>query len=460
MMRSRSLPALLAFTLVIASCAGTARSLTQPPAATPAPPTSAGALSPSATALAPTEPTRPTQPTRLVVDAVEAAVYLPVGERDQASSADALEIGAQVAGNTAFALELYDELRAEPGNLLLSPYSITAALAMTYAGARGTTQAEMRRVLHFDAEPDRLHAVLGALELELAARSTEAVRLNVANQTFGARGARFEDDFLRTLTQHYGAPMATLDFATDPETARQAINEWAASQTEERITELFPAGSIDPTTALVLANAVYLHAKWKFPFDAGGTTDQPFELPDGVTVQVPTMHYNDSLPSATTAEYEAVELPYDGEALSMVVIEPQDMDRFERKLTPARLQQVLDTITPGGIHLSLPRFSFRNHHSLKGTLAAMGMPSAFGPGADFSGMTGAPNLWIQSAEHDAFIEVDEEGTEAAAATGMAMAGSHGPTVTIDRPFLFLIRENETGSILFLGRVTDPRSAPD
>ncbi len=210
-----------------------------------------------------------------------------------------------------------------------------------------------------------------------------------------------------------------------------------AEATRQKIEQLFPEGSIEENTALVLANALHLQADWKFPFSPARTTDQQFLLADDSRVDVPTMHYDESLPSSRGEGWAAVRLPYSGEQLSMTVIVPDDLASFEQKLDVALLEQVEASIRPGGIHLSLPRFTARTHLSLPDTLEDMGMPSAFGS-ADFSGMTPGRGLFLAAVEHEAVVEVDEEGTKAAAASGGAMAGSHGPTITVDRPFVFVI----------------------
>ena len=237
------------------------------------------------------------------------------------------------------------------------------------------------------------------------------------------------------------------------------INQWVAERTEDRIEELHPEDALDSQTRLVLVNAIALDAPWEFPFDPAATADQPFTRTDGSTVNVPTMHYDEYLASATTGEFQAVELPYGGGALSMVVIVPSDLAAFEASLTSESLQTAIDSLTDGGIHLSLPRWTARTHLTLNDILIALGMPTAFTPLADFSGMVDGGGLWIDRVEHEAFIEVDEEGTRAAAATGGVMAGSHGPTVEVNRPYLYVIRDRGAGTILFIGRVTDPSLTP-
>jgi serpin B len=232
-------------------------------------------------------------------------------------------------------------------------------------------------------------------------------------------------------------------------------HQWTAEQTADRINELFPAGTIDPTTVLALVSATYLDAPWHFPFNRELTSPERFGRLDGTTASVPTMHFNEYLPSGLGEGWQAVRLPYRGRQLSMIVIVPDDLRAFEAQLDSEVLDSVRNTITDGGIHLSLPRFSLSYHASLIPSLRTLGVESAFGDEADFSGITGAPGLSISAIEHETFVEIDEEGTEAAAATGTAMAGSHGPTVAVDRPFLFVVQHDKTGAVLFAGRIADP-----
>lgn len=370
------------------------------------------------------------------------------------------DVAALTEAQTAFALDLYRAIRDEvDGDLVIGPTSLHTVLAMIRAGAAGRTADEMDAVLH--AGGIELHAVGNALDRVLQDRNgTEGIDLSTANRVWVQDGLPLTEEYVGTIAGNYGAALAATDFTADPEAARSAINGWVAGATRDRIEELFPDGSLDASTRLVLTNAVSLDAAWRFPFDPQRTSDAPFTLADGSQVDVPTMHYDEHLPAAIGRDWAAVELPYAGEALSMTVIVPEDLAAFERHLRADVLADVLERISDGGIHLSLPRFTARSHLSLNQTLAAMGMPTAFGGGADFSGMTGQPGLFLQAVEHEAIVEVDEEGTQAAAASGGAMADSHGPTISVDRPFLFLIRDEPTGAVLFLGRVTDPREAGD
>jgi serpin B len=383
-------------------------------------------------------------------------LYGTIKERDRSGKADGADFTALVRAQNAFALSLLSALRdLEPEkNLAVSGYSVHQVLAMLHAGAAGTTAEELGRVLGAGLPPERLHATLNALDLELRTRGDD-VTLAIANRVWAQKGLPVLPAFLDHLTRHYGAPMAVTEFAAAPEAARAAINDWIRRATGDKIPELFRGGSINAQTRLVLANALYLDAPWKYKLRAG-TEKQPFERLDGTSVPVPMMYHDDFLPSAADyqAGWAAVELPYRGEELAMVVIAPLDLRRFESRLTLEQLEDIFAKIKHGGIHLSIPRFKFSFHASLKETLMKLGLPSLFGA-ADLSGITGKPELSVEHFEHEVFVDVDEEGTKAAAASGAALPLSHGPTVDVRRPFLFAIRDRLTGALLFLGRVVDP-----
>lgn len=385
-----------------------------------------------------------------------------VTERSVDGGADGRNTTAAVAGMNAFAVDLYRAVIAsETGNTVISPYSVTFALGMIYAGARGDTAREMAGVLHAAGlSPEDWHEGINAYDLTLDARTAGSpTTWAAANKVWAAPGLALRDDYLDVLTGDYGSPLAEADFGADPDAQRQLVNGWVAEQTNDLITELFPHGSLTAQTRMVLVNAVALDAPWEFPFDPASTRTEPFTRADGSVVRVPMMHYDEYLPSAWKEDYQAVELPYGGGALSMVVIVPADLETFETTLTPESLDAVIDTIGDGGIHLSLPRWTARTHLSLKETLSALGMPMAFGGSADFSGMVEGGGLWLDQVEHEAFVEVDEQGTRAAAATGGEMVESHGPTVEVNRPYLYVIRDRGSGTILFIGRVTDPTVTP-
>jgi serpin B len=378
-------------------------------------------------------------------------------ERSIDIDADGRNTTAAVAGMNAFAVDLFRAVAADQrDNVVVSPYSVTFALGMIYAGARAQTATEMAAVLHADIPGVDWHEGINAYDLTLDARTTESpTTWSAANKVWTLPGLPLRDDYLDVLTGAYGSPLAEADFVTDPDAQRFVINRWVAEQTEERITELLPTGALTQQTLMVLVNAIALDAPWEFPFDPAATNAEPFTRPDGTTIDVPMMHYNEYLPSATTDTYQAVELPYGGGALSMVVIVPSDIAAFEAALTDDSLTATLASIEDGGIHLSLPRWTARTHVRLDDILAALGMPTAFTAAADFSGMVDGGGLWIDRVEHEAFVEVDEQGTRAAASTGGVMAGSHGPTVEVNRPYLYVIRDRGAGTILFIGRVTDP-----
>jgi serpin B len=389
--------------------------------------------------------------------------------RDLAPDVDFATIDALTESNRAFAMDLYQELAVEDGNLFLSPHSISLALAMTYAGARGTTASEMATALHFDLPEAELHPAFNALDLELATREQlppdvegDPFRLSVVNQTFGQTGFGFETPFLDTLAVNYGAGMHLLDFAADPEGSRTAINEWVEDHTEDRIEDLLPAGSITNDTKLVLANAIYFKASWAAPFDPANTSDGAFTTLDGTLSTVPMMHTVEPLPGAWAEGdgWVAARLPYVGEQLGMGVLVP-DAGRFteiESSLDGATFDAILDDLTPAELNVTLPKFGFEDDFDLVPPMEALGMEQAFTGEADFSGMTTESVLRISGILHKSFIDVNEEGTEAAAATAVVMTDTaigEVRTIDVDRPFLFWVYDVPTGALLFVGRVVEP-----
>jgi len=373
-----------------------------------------------------------------------------------------------VEGNSAFAFELYQALKGKEGNLFYSPYSISVALAMTYAGARGETAQQMAATLNFLLEQERLHPAFNWLDAELASRGEgaegkdgEGFRLNIVNAIWGQKDYEFLSDFLDVLAENYGAGLRILDFINETEKSRLAINQWVSDQTEGRIKDLIPQDAIDALTRLVLTNAIYFNAAWENTFDEDMTADGPFYLLDGGQVTVPMMKQTESFGYTEGEAYQAVELPYDGGELSMVILLPEagQFQAFEEGLQSQQVSDIISGLQSTGVALTMPKFEFDSEFSLTNTLAGMGMPIAFSGDADFSRMTGNRELFISDVVHKAFVAVDEAGTEAAAATAVIMpeSGPPEPTVevTIDRPFIFLIRDIETGAILFVGRVLNP-----
>ena len=373
-----------------------------------------------------------------------------------------------VEGNSAFAFELYQALKGKEGNLFYSPYSISLALAMTYAGASGETSQQMAATLQFMLEQERLHPTFNWLDAELASRGEgaagkdgEGFRLNIVNAIWGQKDYEFLPAFLDVLAENYGAGLRILDFITEAEKSRLIINDWVSDQTEGRIEDLIPQGAIDALTRLVLTNAIYFNAAWEYPFDEKVTADGPFYLLDGGQIIVPMMRQTESFGYTEGEEYQAVELLYDGGELSMVILLPEasQFEAFEEGLQTQQVCDIISGLQLTEVALTMPQFEFDSEFSLKDTLAEMGMPIAFSGDADFSGMTGNRELAISDVVHKAFVAVDEAGTEAAAATAVIMKLTAVPEppveVTIDRPFIFLIRDIETGSILFVGRVLNP-----
>ncbi len=377
------------------------------------------------------------------------------------------DMATLVVGNSAFAFDLYHALREEGGNLFYSPYSISVALAMTFAGARAETERQMAETLHYRLSQEELHPALNALDLEMASREKdgEGFRLNIANAIWGQSGYEFNPEFLDVLALNYGAGLRPLNFAEAPEESRTAINDWVAERTEERIKDLIPQGAIDWKTRLALTNAIYFNAAWHIPFQEGATRDRTFHLLDGAAVETPMMTQTASFGYLQGDGYQAIDLLYMGEEMSMTLLVPDEnkFSQFEAALDAGSVGSILKNIRPERLDLTMPLFDFESQVSLKETLKAMGMQDAFSStDADFSGMDGRKCtedpacLIVTDVFHKGFVSVDEEGTEASAATGVLMGPtSMPPQVTIDRPFIFLIRDIETEAILFVGRVVDP-----
>ncbi len=373
------------------------------------------------------------------------------------------------AGNTAFALDLYQTLKGQDGNLFYSPFSISLALAMPYAGARGNTETQMGQVLHFTLPQDRLHPAFNALDLALTNKvngEDDDFDLNITNSIWGQQGYPFLQTFLDTLSLNYGAGMRMADFENNPEPSRQEINQWVSDQTKERIPELIPQGAITVDARLVLVNAIYFNAKWQFPFDSNLTQDGSFTLLDGSQSTVPMMRFHEEKQLLYTdgEGYRAIALPYIGNTATMLIVLPDSgtFANFERGFDVAQLETLKSNLHPMPVLLTMPKFSFSNTFSLSDALANMGMTDAFTHGiANFSGQNGSKDLYISAIFHQAFVAVDELGTEAAGATAVIemLEGQSVDliTMTIDHPFLFFIQDSETGTILFAGRVVAPET---
>jgi serpin B len=368
-----------------------------------------------------------------------------------------------VAGNTAFAADLYARLRKDKGNLFLSPFSISTALAMTAAGARGQTLAEMRKVLHLPEDPNPAFSQLLAPMHSVPPGLKRAYELSVASALWGQKGLPWKPEFIELTRKFYGAGLSEVDFA-ETEAARKVINDWVAAQTREKIKDLIGPGVLDRDTRMVLTNAIYFKSAWFFPFNKGATQTQPFTLADGTKVDAPLMTQTEGFRYAEDESTQVLELPYQMGELSMVVLLPKSADglaKLEEGLTADKLAAWEKAAKHAEVRVSLPRFRTEREFSLAPVLKAMGMASAFGRGADFSGMTAAEKLFIAEVLHKAFVDVNEDGTEAAAATAVIMKRASAlprePKVfRADHPFVYLIRENKTKSVLFLGRLENPK----
>lgn len=370
-------------------------------------------------------------------------------------------------GNNAFALDLYQSLRSRDENLILSPFSISLALAMMYAGARGDTETQMADVLHFGPQAET-HPAFNALDLALEDtgvvpdKDQEPMQLDIANAVFAEQTFTFLPDFLDTLAVNYGAGMRLMDFANKPDPSRKEINQWVSDETKDKINDLLPENAVTPDTKMVLVNAIYFKADWLSPFDANDTYDGTFKLLDGSEVTAPMMGQHMNIPYFVGDGYAAAEIPYAGESAVMTLLVPDEgkFEEVEAELDGAMFEEMISNLAPADVTLRMPKFEYESSFMLSDTLAGMGMPNAFDADlADFSGMTDQQALYIGNVIHKAFVAVDEEGTEAAAATAVIMEAATAimpaNLLVIDRPFIYFIRDVESGQILFIGRVLNP-----
>ncbi|MCL2679091.1 MAG: serpin family protein [Dehalococcoidia bacterium] len=387
--------------------------------------------------------------------------------RNTSPNVSSNNLGKLVTGNSAFALDLYQTLKdGNDGNLFYSPYSLSLALAMAYAGAKGKTASEMSDVMHFTLSPQALHAAFNYLALEIDKRGevtdySDGFALDVVNDVWGQQNFQFLAGYLDTLAENYGAGLRILDFENDAEAARQTINQYIEDNTNGRIKDLIPQGAITELTKLVLTNAIYFNASWETPFTKELTGDGVFTLLDDTQVSALMMRQSGSFKYAEGNGWQAVELPYEGGEIAMLVLLPGagNFKAFEDSLDMSMVNGAVAALENMTVNLSLPKFSFDSSFGLKQALESMGMRQAFSDSADFSGITGTKELYIADVVHKAFVKVDETGTEAAAASGVIINATsvqvNQVTFNADRPFIFLIRDIPTGSILFVGRVMNP-----
>jgi serpin B len=372
------------------------------------------------------------------------------------------EVQMLAKSNNEFAFDLYGQLAPDDGNLFFSPTSISTALAMTYAGAEGVTAKEMATTLNFTQPSDEIHSAFASLMATLSAPEKD-YELRVANRLWGQTGYGFLPKYLAITKKEYGAELAQLDFINQPDKSRQEINTWVEEQTNDKITDLLPQGSITDLTRLVLTNAIYFKGKWEHEFDKKDTKDSPFTTSAGQKVDAPLMFQKEKFKYGETEHAQLLELPYKGNDLSMLVVLPKKVDGLpavEKNLTAANLEKWAALVRKQEVKTYLPRFKLTEEFQLNSMLAELGMPSAFDDRkADFSGMNGRKDLFISAAVHKAFVDVNEEGTEAAAATGIVVGIRSAPldpkVFRADHPFVFVIRDNRTSSILFIGRIVNP-----
>ncbi len=392
-------------------------------------------------------------------------------ERDLSPDISESSLEQLVAGNNTFAFDLYHAMLEGDANQVYSPYSISLAFAMTYAGARGDTASQMADVLGYTLSDNDLHSAFNQLDLDLAARpdqvdvsDDERFELSIANALWGQEDYQFLPEFLDLLATRYGAGMRLVDFQGNPAQARKLINNWVSDQTQKRIKDIIPAGLPDPLTRLALVNAINFNATWQHQFEPNDTRQGTFYLLDGTesTVDMMGMEDGETFSYADGEGWQAIALPYKGGLAEMVIIMPDEgnFEAFDASLSAQVYDGVISSLAPTMVYLDMPKFTFEASYGLSDALVDLGMTDAFDPGlADFSGMDGSRLLYIGDALHKAFIAVDEKGTEAAAATIVLMAMSAMPLegihLTIDHPFFFVIRDVPTNTILFMGRVLNP-----
>ncbi len=395
---------------------------------------------------------------------------------DEPPAADARAMAAVAKGNETFAFALYAKVGGAGGNLFFSPFSVSAALAMTMAGARGNTRVEMAALLGLPDPDEKLHPAFGKLIEDLNSRKYKGrweddpdagrkpFELVIAGSLWGRRGYPFEEGFRKLAAASYGAGLVETDFGADPEKARIEINAWVENKTADRIKDLLSKGSVTELTRLVLVNAVYFKAAWEEPFEKSATAEGPFHVSESATVAARFMRLTKTFRYAKTRGVEILAMPYIGRELNMLVLLPEPSSGIaglEKDLKPEKLAALLRALKWEDVEVSLPKFRIESALNLKETLESMGMKDAFNPAAaDFSGMAGTGEISIGIVVHKAFVEVNEEGTEAAAATAVSMEGESADEVKpvvfkADRPFMFLLRDEKTSSILFIGRVADP-----
>jgi serine protease inhibitor len=372
--------------------------------------------------------------------------------------------------NTRFALKLYEQVCKHPGNLFFSPFSISTALGMTCAGARGQTAREMNKVLHYSLDDADVHSAFAGLHKEInetGADSKGSCRMTSANALWGQKGYGYLPEFIKLTRENYGSVLQELDFRTAPSDARKSINSWAEKHTEKTIRDLVPEGVLTPNTRLVLTSAIYFKGPWARPFFKDKTKDDAFHVSNTNDVKAAFMRRTDKYGYYSDATFQMLEMPYIGEDLTMVILLPREIEGiavFEKTLNVDSLADWFTRMRTLEVQVAIPKFKTTRAMNLKKELTVLGLGQIFGDEADFSGMnSGKEPLHVDDVVHKAFIEVNEAGTEAGAGTGVAISARGGtqtaktaPIFDADHPFLFMIRDTRSDSILFLGRMVNPQ----
>ncbi len=379
-------------------------------------------------------------------------------EQKDDSEATPEKVNAVVNANNEFAFDLYSKYKDEKeGNIFFSPYSISTALAMTYEGARGQTAEEMQNVFHFPDESVRRPG-FAKLHNEIN-KKDKKYQLSTANALWAQQDYKFLDQYFNIIERYYDGGVTNLDFIGETEKSRVTINNWVEDQTKNKIKDLIPQGSINYNTKLVLTNAIYFKGDWVLQFDKKKTEEADFKVSPDKTIKVQMMSLTGDKAKfnyAETEELQILEMPYEGNELSMLVILPRkNLESID--INNEKLNELRSMLSERKVSVYMPRFKFETKYFMAKDLAEMGMPTAFSMGADLSGMTGNMDLFIDKVIHQAFVEVNEEGTEAAAATAVivALKSSMSDYFMADHPFMFIIQQKDTGNILFMGRVVDP-----
>jgi serpin B len=378
----------------------------------------------------------------------------------------AQDVSGVVNGNNQFAFDLYAKYKTKDGNIFFSPYSISSALAMTYEGAKGTTADQMQKVLHFPKdEIARREAFLG-INSQINGQGKK-YQLRTANALWAQKDYKFKADYFSLVEKYYSGKATNMDFISDTEKSRVTINKWVEEQTNNKIKDLIPQGAIDRMTRLVLTNAIYFKGLWLEQFNKNSTQERDFRVDQNTTVKAQMMSFTGEKANFSYTETEnaqVLELPYQGNELSMLILLPKnnDLPAVEALLAPEQLTALKRGLRNQRVDIFIPKFKFETKYFMAQDLRSMGMPIPFSGGAaDFSGMTGSKDLYISEVIHQAFVEVNEEGTEAAAATGVVMRATSimlpaQPKIfNANHPFLFFIQDRMTGNILFMGKVKNP-----